>query len=233
MTTTTPATASAARRSSEGVLLSCMLALTFSTGIADAVGYLGLDRVFTGNMTGNVVILGMGLTGTAGLPVVGPLVALAAFLVGAAGGGRALRGQESGWSPRIPVLLAVVAAAFGGCAVFLGVADVQAPGLASRVVTAVVAAAMGVQAALARWVGVKDVTTVVVTSTLAGLAAESRLGGGSGQAWGRRAGSVLLIGAGAALGALLLEVGLWAGMAASCAITVAVLVRGEWHVRRG
>src|SRR5690606_36157903 len=52
-----------------------MLALTFSTGIADAVGYLGLDRVFTGNMTGNVVILGMALAGADGLPVAGPLLA--------------------------------------------------------------------------------------------------------------------------------------------------------------
>ena len=38
-----------------------MLVLTFSTGVIDAVGYLGLDRVFTGNMTGNVVILGVAL----------------------------------------------------------------------------------------------------------------------------------------------------------------------------
>lgn len=39
------------------VHLALMLALTFATGIIDAVGYLGLDRVFTGNMTGNVVVL--------------------------------------------------------------------------------------------------------------------------------------------------------------------------------
>ena len=46
--------------------LPLMLALTFSTGIVDAVGYLGLDRVFTGNMTGNVVILAeqLALSGT-------------------------------------------------------------------------------------------------------------------------------------------------------------------------
>ena len=50
-------------------------ALTFATGMLDAVGYLGLDRVFTGNMTGNVVILAMALTGADGLPVVGPLLA--------------------------------------------------------------------------------------------------------------------------------------------------------------
>ena len=52
-----------------------MVALTFVTGLLDAVGYLGLDRVFTGNMTGNVVILGMGLAGEDSLPVAGPLAA--------------------------------------------------------------------------------------------------------------------------------------------------------------
>ncbi|MGQ4427380.1 DUF1275 family protein, partial [Streptomyces violaceoruber] len=40
-----------------------MLALTFATGVVDAVGYLRLDQVFAGNMTGNVVILGMAATG--------------------------------------------------------------------------------------------------------------------------------------------------------------------------
>lgn len=60
-----------------------MIALTFTTGINDAVGYLGLDKVFTGNMTGNVVILGMGVAGGDGLPVLGPALALAGFMAGA------------------------------------------------------------------------------------------------------------------------------------------------------
>ena len=54
MPSSRPSTRSGAR-----VHLVLMLALTFATGVIDAVGYLGLDRVFTGNMTGNVVILGM------------------------------------------------------------------------------------------------------------------------------------------------------------------------------
>ena len=41
--------------------------------LADAVGYLGLDRVFTGNMTGNVVILGMGLPSGRILATVAPI----------------------------------------------------------------------------------------------------------------------------------------------------------------
>lgn len=61
-----------------------MLALTFATGVADAVGYLSLERVFVGNMTGNIVILGMGLAGAADLPVLSPTLALVGFMTGAA-----------------------------------------------------------------------------------------------------------------------------------------------------
>jgi uncharacterized membrane protein YoaK (UPF0700 family) len=42
----------------------------------DAVSYLGLGRVFTANMTGNIVLLGLGIAGSEGLPVVAPLVSL-------------------------------------------------------------------------------------------------------------------------------------------------------------
>lgn len=33
--------------------LALMLTRTFTIGVNDAVGYLGLDKVFTGNTTGN------------------------------------------------------------------------------------------------------------------------------------------------------------------------------------
>ena len=47
------------RLSPESTTLPLMIVLTFVTGVVDSVGYLGLDRVFVGNMTGNIVILGM------------------------------------------------------------------------------------------------------------------------------------------------------------------------------
>src|SRR3954469_20390013 len=85
-----------------------MLVLTFTTGIVDAVGYLSLDRVFTGNMTGNVVILGMALIGADNLPVVGPSIALACFMLGAVLAGRVLRPEPAGWSRRTTGLLTAV-----------------------------------------------------------------------------------------------------------------------------
>mgnify|MGYP003499019345 CR=1 FL=1 len=49
----------AAGRGLAAVTAGLMLALTFSTGIVDAVGFIGLNQVFSGNMTGNVAILAM------------------------------------------------------------------------------------------------------------------------------------------------------------------------------
>ncbi|MDE0573929.1 DUF1275 domain-containing protein [Demequina sp. B12] len=218
-------------RSSIGrVHLLLMLALTFSTGVIDAVGYLGLDRVFTGNMTGNVVILGMGLTGVDDLPVVGPVVALAGFMAGAAIGGRTLRARDAGWSGKTTAMFTVVAIMLSTATVTMAL-DPHPTEALQLVITASLGLAMGLQAAVARHIAVRDVTTVVVTSTITGLAADSAAGGEGMPFWKRRMGAIVLIGAGACCGALLLNVHIAAGMALSAAITVAVTIVG--HRTRG
>ncbi|KAH2775500.1 hypothetical protein KXW38_001910, partial [Aspergillus fumigatus] len=83
-----------------------MMVLTFVTGLVDAVGYLRLDRVFTGNMTGNIVILGMGLAGGDDLPVVGPLAALGAYVAGAAVAGRLVHRHRPAWKPVVTAIFA-------------------------------------------------------------------------------------------------------------------------------
>jgi uncharacterized membrane protein YoaK (UPF0700 family) len=211
----------------ETIHLPLMLALTFSTGVADSVGYLGLDKVFTGNMTGNVVILAMALAGGKGLPIVGPLIALFAFMVGAAAGGRTLRRVASGWSSHITILLGTVAIVLIGVSVVLFSDGGRASQTLAYVVTALLAAAMGLQASVARHIAVKDVTTVVVTSTLTSLAADSWLGAAKGQPWARRAGAIVLIGAGAGVGALLLLINLGFGVALSGVITLVVAALGH------
>src|SRR5258705_5921217 len=77
-----------AARSIRNPLARGLLVLTFTTGLVDAVSYLGLGHVFTANSTGNIVLLAFGVAGVGGLPVISPLVSLAAFLVGAVVGGR-------------------------------------------------------------------------------------------------------------------------------------------------
>jgi len=216
----------ALRRNPANTHLGLMLALTFTTGIVDAVGYLGLDRVFTGNMTGNVVILGMALAGDTGLPVAGPLVALAAFMVGAAAAGRALRGAVPGWTRRHTALFASVGLALVAAAIPAVAFDAQGRPLRFAV-TALLGLAMGCQAATARHFAVKDVTTVVVTSTITGLASDSVLGRGTGQPWQRRVGAVALIGLGAVAGALMLRVDLGFALAVAAAIILAAAWLGH------
>jgi uncharacterized membrane protein YoaK (UPF0700 family) len=209
--------------------LALMLALTFSTGVIDAVGYLGLDRVFTGNMTGNVVILGMALTGAAGLPIVGPVIALLAFMAGAAVSGRTLRKRPAGWSERNTILFGVVGVILLAAAL-TALLSPHRPEWLTLAITGTLGLAMGVQAGAARHIGVADVTTVVVTSTIVGLAFDSVFGGGGNTRWFRRALAIVLIGAGAAVGALLLQVHIGAGMLLAALITLAAAVLG--HIGR-
>lgn len=208
-----------------------MLALTFSTGVIDAVGFLGLDRVFTGNMTGNVVIVGMALTGDTDLPVIGPVLALAGFAIGAAIAGKALAANPAAWTPVTSWLMAVVALTLG--AVVVVTALFPSPGAVMEPsITALLGLAMGVQAAAARHLAVADITTVVVTSTITGLAADSARFGRRSPRWARRLFAILLIGAGAAAGAAALLLGLAWGVGLSAAITVVVLVVGHHDLRR-
>jgi uncharacterized membrane protein YoaK (UPF0700 family) len=217
----------ALRRNPDRLHLGLMLALTFSTGIIDAVGYLGLDRVFTGNMTGNVVILGMALTGADGLPIVGPIIALVLFMVGAAVAGRTLRPVAAGWSGRSTALFTAVGVVLLAAAVLmLTLADPAEP--VKLTVTGALGLAMGMQAGAARHIGVKDVTTVVVTSTIVGLAFDSVFAARTkGHPWPRRVLAIALIGAGAAVGALLLRVHIGAGMGVAAVITLAAALLGH------
>jgi uncharacterized membrane protein YoaK (UPF0700 family) len=98
-------------------------------------------------------------------------------------------------------------------------------------VTTLAALAMGVQAAAARHIAVKDVTTVVVTSTLTGLAADSVFGTGKGGGTVRRLTAVVVILAGAAVGAALLKLHLGWGLLLAGVVIAAATAVGAWHER--
>jgi uncharacterized membrane protein YoaK (UPF0700 family) len=196
-------------------LLLALSLLTLVTGLVDAACYLGLGRVFTANMTGNVVLLAFGATGAQGLPVLAPSVSLVVFLVGATAGGRlasSLVGPAGAEVPA-PVRRRWVMLTLLGELGLVAVAGVMALGLpvggggARRyVVIALLAAALGLQNATVRRLAVPDVTTTVLTLTLTGLAADSWLAGGRSPRAGRRLAAVGLMAAGALVGALLLRV---------------------------
>lgn len=208
-----------------------LLVLTAVTGVVDAVSYLGLGRVFTANMTGNVVLLGFAAAGTQGLSVSRSLTALLAFLAGATIGGRAARRMSVfPWYRWTGV-------AFGAEAVLLFVASAIVIGQDSPLaessaklyaVIVLTAIAMGLRNATARKLAMPDLTTTVLTLAITGLAADSRLAGGNNSGFGRRSAAVVLMLAGAAVGAwlvgysLALALALCGIVSGSCALAASL-----------
>jgi uncharacterized membrane protein YoaK (UPF0700 family) len=179
-----------------------LLVLTGTTGLVDAVSYLGFGHVFTANMTGNIVFLGFAAAGVKGLSVTRSLVSLAAFLLGALIGGRIATTYGDGPRRRwlVPVLIgeAALLCAAAGSAVGLDVGSNRAR---LNVVIALTALAMGLRNATVRHLAEPDLTTTVLTLTLTGLAADSTFVGGTNPRPARRVGAVVTMLAGAALGA--------------------------------
>lgn len=201
-----------------------LLVATFTTGVIDAVSVLGLGRVFTANMTGNVVFLGFAVVGVPGYSMARAGTALVAFLAGAVLGGLLARTFASArphrWLASATAFEAV--ALLGAALVAFGFdrTRLEPVGLL-YVLIALTALAMGVRNATARRIAVPDLTTTVLTLTLTGLGADSSLAGGSNPRLGRRLGSVATMLAGAAAGALLvLGTGVVVPLAASSALTL-------------
>lgn len=210
--------------SASTAVIPSLLVATFTTGVIDAVSVLGLGRVFTANMTGNVVFLGFALAGVPGYSMARAGIALLAFLAGAVVGGLLARSCASGRQQRwlvaattfeAVILLVAALVAFG-----FDRTRLEPVGLL-YVLIALTAVAMGVRNATARRLAVPDFTTTVLTLTLTGLGADSTFAGGTNPRWGRRLGSVVTMLAGAAAGAVLvLATGIVVPLAASGALTL-------------
>jgi uncharacterized membrane protein YoaK (UPF0700 family) len=206
-------------------LARALLLLTFSAGLVDAVSYLALGHVFTANMTGNIVLLGFGIAGSGGLPVVAPLISLAAFLAGAGSGGVLASRLARHHAQHMARALSIEALLLALAAILAATAKVHANAVSGDAVIALLAFAMGVRNATIRRVSVPDLTTTVLTMTLTGLAADSQLFGGSGKGSIRRTTAVVAMLLGALAGALLLKASLFLPLALAAALAfIAVLV---------
>jgi uncharacterized membrane protein YoaK (UPF0700 family) len=180
-----------------------LLVLTFSTGLVDAASYLRLGHVFAANMTGNIVLLGFGIGGAGGLPVVAPIVSLAAFLLGARVGIRLGARRTAGAAGALPSALMLEAGMLLAATVLAGVVSVRAGAFAGDAVIALLAMGMGARNAAVRSLGVPDLTTTVLTMTLTALAAELPSFRARGTGTARRLAAVGSMLAGALAGALL------------------------------
>jgi uncharacterized membrane protein YoaK (UPF0700 family) len=204
-------------------LVPLLLALTVVAGAVDAVSILRLGHVFVGNMTGNVLFLGFALAGSSEYSVPIFLVALGAFLVGAAMGGRLSA------STRRRRLGQVAASEAALCAAAAVVATAASGMTARYIVTGLLAVAMGCQNATARALAVPDFTTTVLTLTLSGLVADRPDLSAPNSHVVRRVTAVAAMLAGAMAGTLLvLHASTGWALATVAAILATVAVGARW-----
>lgn len=172
--------------------------------MVDAVTYLGFGHVFAANMTGNVIVLGFALVGAGEISATGSVVSLAGFIAGAAVSARMARALQPIRSRWLPTMLGLETALLGAATLL---SLTQRAATSDLVVVGLLAVAMGSRTLTVRRLGIADVSTTVLTSTLAGLAADTLLSGASFRAGGVRLLIVAAMLLGAASGAVLLDGG--------------------------
>lgn len=214
-----------------GPLPRTLLALTFVTGMIDAITFLALGQVFAAMMTGNVLFLGFGIADAAGSSFVTPLIAIVAFVCGGL-----LGGLLAARSPTVPsrglmaclglevVLLAAATAIAAG-------ATVELDNAVSRILIATLALAMGTRNTAVRRMGVNELPTNIVQVAAASFEAGTSYVGASPSHLVPRAAGVLALLAGAVAGALLLEVSLTTALATATALSLLASVAYALAVR--
>jgi uncharacterized membrane protein YoaK (UPF0700 family) len=208
-----------------GPLPPLLLALTVVTGLVDAFSYLALGHVFVANMTGNVVFLAFSLVGAPGFSLTASVAAIGAFSVGALVGGRFSSIVNHHRGHLLVGVSAFQALLVAASAVIVATVHNPSAGTPRYILIVVLSLSMGAQNATARKLAVPDLTTTVLTLTITGISADSRLAGGGGSKAGRRLMSALSMFLGALVGAaLVLKVSRVAAILVTLGVLCAIVV---------
>lgn len=204
--------------SSPSPLPALLLLLSAITGLVDAASVLGLGKVFTANMRGNVVFLGFAAAGTPGFRWSAYVVAILAFMCGALMAGRLARRQIGqplkAWLVRASLLETVLL--WIAALIAVGVEISELGSERTYAIIVLTGIAMGFRNATIRQLKVPDLTTTVLTLTITGLAADSSAAGGSSPNRPRRIAAVVSLFVGAVIGAWLMHIsGLAAALSAA------------------
>jgi uncharacterized membrane protein YoaK (UPF0700 family) len=182
-----------------------VIALALVTGATDAIAFVSLGGVFTSVMTGNMVLLGMGLGRGEATVLEHTGIALAAFIAGTVLGARiagAPRPGDAVWPGRLTVALATEFALFLAAAVCWWAVGSKPHGAVQSVLLMADALALGVQSSAVLRLNVSGLSTTYLTGTLTtlfqSLATNRRTAKSA-----RPLGLLLALIAGAALGAVL------------------------------
>jgi len=213
----------------EKVIPCALLGMTAVTGLVDAVSFLSLGRVFTANMTGNIVLLAFATAHVSGLSIARSSTALLAFLVGAILGGRVMARANADSQIRFAAQAFLLEVSFLFAASFCAIGyrgNLLEDSFQPFALIALTALAMGTRNAAVRRLAIPDLTTTVLTLTITGIGADSSLANGSNPRLARRVAAVAAMFCGAALGAVVIHysisVALWLGTAISALCSAAL-----------
>ncbi len=216
-----------ARALQPGPLTAMLMLLALGSGAIDALSFAGLGQVFTGVMTGNLVLLGLAAGQARLAAAVRAGIAIAAYTVGAFAAAYWLRdtrpGEANPWPGRLTAALAAEAVA--QAAVLAGwLAGAGQPGPAARdVLIALAALAMSIQSTAVNALSVSGAATTYFTGTLTALVSELATSG-TPVTMRRRVAVLTAALAGAVLDAVLLTHARPAAAALPLAATLAVVV---------
>jgi len=187
------------------------IVLTFGSGATDVACFTRVGGVFASVMTGNIVLWGLAVAHGSLSLFSHATVSLAGYTVGVIGGTRiayGLRdssGAEDGvWPHHVTWALRAELVLFAGFTAGWEASGGRPAGWAQYCLLAVAAAAMGVQAAAARDMGLVDVTTTYLTGTLTALVGSLAQPGHETPDKYRRFGVLFGLAAGASLSGLLI-----------------------------
>lgn len=145
-----------------------LVALTVASGAADAIAFLGLDKVFTAFMTGNLVFLGVVAAGAEQPHLTRVVPALVAFAVGVFLAVRIVKPTRGSgiWPRRVSVALGVgvlaQAAFLGGWLVTSG----RPSAAAGDLLIGLSALSFGIQSGAVMSLDVKGIFTTAATATV-------------------------------------------------------------------
>jgi uncharacterized membrane protein YoaK (UPF0700 family) len=144
----------------------------------DVAAFTRLGNVFTGVMTGNIVLCGLSIARGSVSLMLHTLCAIGGYVAGVAAGTRIAwqhrpadhaEGGEAAWAPHVRAALSFELALLLALAAGWFASDGHPTGLVQFLLLACGAAAMGTQGAAVEQMGLKGVSTTYLTGTLTGL----------------------------------------------------------------
>lgn len=208
----------------DGPLAGMLILLTAASGLIDGTTLLRLGHVFGAAMTGNLLFIGVAMAGASGFSATTSLDALGAFVVGSFLARLVIDGTSSQRGRLLRDAAAIQLASLAVSTTVVAVVG-NTPGSAARYsLLALISAAMGVQMAAVREIGVREVTTTVLTTTLSTFIVDLRPSTWRAVPGQLRALAIVAEVAGALVGALfVLNVATWTSLGVAAVVVASVV----------